>query len=87
MLFRSKAEQVGYSYPDPSGNLPIEIELKDLKVFTLSKNGLTITFQPYHVGGWADGPYSITIPFQHLLHLTRLKGPLNELARNNASHG
>lgn len=74
-----KTEQVGYSYPDPSGNIPIEIGLKDLNIFILSKNGLTITFQPYHVGGWADGPYSITIPFHHLLHLKRLKGPLDEL--------
>ncbi len=73
-----KNDQVGYFYPDPDGNVPVKIELKDLNVFTLSKNGLTITFQPYHVGGWADGPYSVTIPFDELIHLIRPNGPLSE---------
>ncbi len=77
-----KYNQVGYFHPDPDGNIPVKIELKDLNAFTLSKNGLTITFQPYHVGGWADGPYSVTIPFQKLMHLIRPEGPLSVFIEN-----
>ena len=69
-------DQVGYSYSDPEERISVEIELKDLKVFTISKNGLTITFQPYHVGGWADGPYSVSIPFEKIAHLVIGTGPL-----------
>lgn len=73
-----KRDEIGYFYPDPTGNIDVEISSTDLKVFTLSEKGLTITFQPYHVGGWADGPYSATIPFQYLMHLINSDGPLSE---------
>lgn len=73
-----KDERIGYYSPDPEGHIPIEINLDDLQVFTLSKSGLTITFRPYHVGGWADGPYSITIPFESLKPFINSQGPLRQ---------
>ncbi len=69
-----KTEKIGYT-----DDLFPEFKPEDLHVFTLSKNGLTIIFRPYHVGGWADGPYSITIPFQTLMPYIRPNGPLDEL--------
>lgn len=74
-------DKIGYLYPDPEGNIPVKIEFEDLGAFTLSENGITITFQPYHVGGWADGPYSVIIPFQKLIHLIRADGPLGEFTQ------
>jgi hypothetical protein len=71
-----KIEKVGYT-----GDLFPEINPEDLHVFTLSKNGLAITFQPYHIGGWADGPYSITIPFQKLMPYIKPEGPLDIITK------
>lgn len=71
-------ERVGYCSTDPEGHMPIKIDLDDVQVFTLSKSGLTITFRPYHIGGWADGPYSITIPFACLKPFINPQGPLKE---------
>lgn len=73
-----KNERVGYCSLDPEDQIPIEITLEDVQVFTLSKSGLTITFRPYHVGGWADGPYSLTIPFEILTPFINPQGPLRE---------
>lgn len=78
-----KRDHVGYCSSNSEGDIPIEIELKDLNIFTLSENGLTITFQPYHVGGWADGPYFVTIPFQTLKHLIKPNGPLSEFVEKS----
>lgn len=72
-----KNECVGYCNPD-DGAIQIEITLDDIEVFTLSKSGLTITFQPYHVGGWADGPYTITLSFESLTPFLNPQGPLRE---------
>jgi hypothetical protein len=66
-------ERVGYN-----NELFRGFEPNDLNVFTLTRAGLTLTFQPYHVGGWADGPYSITIPFQKLTPFIKSRGPLEE---------
>jgi len=65
-------ERIGYC------DTPIEITLEDVQIFTLSKSGLTITFRPYHIGGWADGPYSTTIPFESLKSFINPQGPLRE---------
>jgi hypothetical protein len=59
--------------------MPVKIELIDLNAFTVFNDGLTITFQPYHVGSWADGPYSVTIPYSKPAPFIRPKGPLSEL--------
>lgn len=78
-----KRDHVGYCSSNSEGDIPVEIELKDLNIFTLSERGLTITFQPYHVGGWADGPYCVTIPFEILKHLIKPNGPLSEFVKKS----
>ncbi len=67
-------EKVGYR-----DDLFPEFEESNLQVFSITKKGLVFTFQPYHVGGWADGPYSITIPFDKLAPFINPLGPLREL--------
>ena len=66
-------EKVGYG-----DELFPEFEESNLQVFSITKKGLIFTFQPYHIGGWADGPYSITIPFDKLTPFINLQGPLRE---------
>lgn len=73
-----KNERIGYCNPDAEGHIPFEITLDDMQIFTLSESGLTITFRPYHVGGWADGPYSITMPYESLKPFINPLGPLKE---------
>lgn len=37
--------------------------IDDLRAFTLSPTGISFYFSPYHVGCWAEGVYSVRIPW------------------------
>jgi hypothetical protein len=76
---------VGYFHSDEIGNLLVELKATDLEIFTLSNQGLTITFQPYHVGGWADGPYSVNIPLDALKEFILPDGVISRIFINNGS--
>lgn len=48
---------------------------EELSVFTLAPNGLTFTFAPYQVGSYAEGTYTVTIPWAELSPLLKPNGP------------
>lgn len=74
-----KKNQIGYFSDADDFSSKIGIELKDCDVVTLSKTGLTITFQSYKVGGWAEGPYSVTVPFDKVSKYIINNGPVSHL--------
>jgi hypothetical protein len=41
-------------------------EIGNFRHFNISEEGVVITFPPYHVAAWADGPQQVTIPW-HLI--------------------
>ena len=51
-----------------SGNEPIRasLEQEDISVFVIDDHFLIIIFQPYVAGGYADGPFFVKIPHEHL---------------------
>ena len=57
-----------------------ELEKEDLEIFVLTKRGLMIVFRSYRVGGWADGPDTITIPYEDLKEFIDPSGPLKEIS-------
>jgi len=74
-----KKNQIGYFSDIDNFSSTIRIQLDDCDVVTLSESGLTITFQPYKVGGWADGPYSVKVPFEELSNFIIADGPISYL--------
>lgn len=76
-----RENRMGYYCVDDEYSSAIDIRLEDCRVATLSEEGLVITFQPYKVGSWADGPFSVTVPFKDLAPFTRSDGPLGHLSQ------
>ncbi len=63
----------GASYltpPDPSDpnavTRTVSLEMDDLTTFGLTSTGLWIFFGPYHVGTYAEGNYSVKVPYAEL---------------------
>ena len=77
-----KENQIGYFSVADEFSSTIDIQLEDCDVVTLSESGLTITFQPYKVGGWADGPYSVTVPFKEISDFITSGGPVSHFIEN-----
>lgn len=60
-----KTEPISYfAGKDP---LRITLELKDIHTFVVDHQNLIIIFQPYVVGGVADGPFIVKISFHKLI--------------------
>ncbi len=74
-------KSTGYGYYSMVDYFVPELEAKDLETFVLTERGLTIIFRSYRVGGWADGPDVITIPYNSLNGFIDPKGPLKEIPR------
>lgn len=49
-----------------------------INVFVVDHESLIIIFQPYAVGGFADGPYTVTIPFSELIGKWQNGNPLEK---------
>lgn len=77
-----KSTRYGY-YAMDDGFIP-ELEPEDLEIFVLTTSGLMIIFRSYRVGGWADGPDVITIPYSELKEFIDPKGPLKEVPGMNS---
>jgi hypothetical protein len=71
--------ETGYGYYFVDSGITPELESSDLNTFVLTKQGLMIVFPSSRVGGWADGPDTITIPYQKMKHLINPNGPLASL--------
>ena len=70
----------GYGYYSSLPEMPPELRFDDLDIFVVADKGLTIIFRAYRVGGWADGPDTLTIPWIHLKEYIQTDGPLTEIA-------
>lgn len=49
-----------------------------IKVFVVDHESLILIFQPYAVGGFADGPFTVKIPFHDLLGNWQFGNPLDQ---------
>ncbi len=66
----------GYGYYSSFKECPPELTSDDLDIFVLTDKGLMIIFRAYRVGGWADGPDTVTIPYINLKSFIDIQGPL-----------
>jgi len=49
---------------------------EDLSRFSITPRGLTVYFDPYAVGAYAEGSFSVTIPYRQLKNVIDPEGPL-----------
>lgn len=64
-FFKQRCDNCSYFQgPEPLRNY-LEWEL--IKLFAVDHESLIIIFQPYGVGGFADGPFFVKIPFTQLI--------------------
>jgi hypothetical protein len=54
------------------------LELEMMKLFVVDHESLIIIFQPYEVGGFADGPFYVKIPFTELVGKWQVGNPLEK---------
>ncbi len=66
----------GYGYYSSLPESPPQLESQDLDIFILTSKGLMIVFRAYRVGGWADGPDTVLIPYEKLKQFIDPLGPL-----------
>ena len=52
-------------------------ESENYNSWNISKKGLAITFDPYQVASYAEGPKHVVIPYSVLKDVTRADGPIN----------
>lgn len=76
----SQLKASGYGYYSSLPEMPPELCPDDLDIFVITDKGLTIIFRAYRIGGWADGPDALTIPWIHLKEYIQSDGPLKEIA-------
>jgi hypothetical protein len=51
------------------------------RAWSITKKGLWITFDPYQVASYAEGPQYVLVPYSTLKHLIKQDGPVASLAR------
>ncbi len=61
--------------PDP---LCDHLDQALIKVFVVDHESLILVFQPYAVGGFADGPFTVKIPFTELMGKWQAGNPLEK---------
>lgn len=61
--------------PDP---LRDHLEQEMIDVFVVDHESLILIFQPYVVGGFADGPFTVKIPFNELIGKWQVGNPLEK---------
>jgi hypothetical protein len=62
------------------GDDPIcdRLDLGMIKVFVVDHESLILIFQPYAVGGFADGPFTVKVPFTELIGNWQKGNPLEK---------
>jgi len=68
----------GYGYYSSCKECLSELVENDLDIFVLTDKGVVIVFRAYRVGGWADGPDAVLIPYAKLKKFIDPVGPLQE---------
>lgn len=56
------------------------LDEKNYQTWNITHKGLEITFNPYQVASYAEGPQVVVIPFPVLTNLIDPKGPIARLA-------
>lgn len=69
----------GYGYYSSLSEFPPKLSSNDLDIFVLTNKGLMIVFRAYTVGGWADGPDTVLIPYMDLKQFIDPNGPLQAM--------
>ena len=70
--------QTGYGYYGDDTCFP-ELEKEDLNIFVLCERALVIIFRSYRIGGWADGPHIVAVPYEKLKKYINPNGPMKEI--------
>ena len=52
---------------------------EELGRFTVSATGVRLHFSPYHVGSYAEGAFTVQVPWTALKSCLRMDGPAGEL--------
>lgn len=66
------------NYFQPPDPLRDHLEQGLIKVFVVDHESLILVFQPYAVGGFADGPFIVKIPFTTLIGKWQAGNPLEK---------
>lgn len=75
-FFRHRCDNCSYFQgPEPIRDY---LELGLIKLFAVDHESLLIIFQPYGVGGFADGPFFVKIPFTELVGKWQAGNPLEK---------
>ena len=69
----------GYGYYSSLSEFSLKLSSSDLDIFVLMDKGLMIIFRAYTVGGWADGPDTVLIPYINLKQFIDRNGPLKAM--------
>ena len=64
-----------FQAPDP---LREHLDQEVIKVFVVDHESLILVFQPYAIGGFADGPFTVKIPFTELIGKWQAGNPLEK---------
>ena len=81
-ICENSLKQDATSYFAGTEPLCTTLALSDIHTFVINDNNLFIVFQPYRVGGGADGPFIVKIPFSRLKGHWHEAHPLHSLMRN-----
>jgi len=66
------------NYFQPPDPLRDHLDQELIKVFVVDHESLILVFQPYAVGGFADGPFTVKIPFTTLIGKWQEGNPLEK---------
>jgi Protein of unknown function (DUF3298) len=66
------------NYFQPPDPLRDHLDQRLIKVFVVDHESLILVFQPYAVGGFADGPFTVKIPFTELIGKWEAGNPLEK---------
>jgi hypothetical protein len=53
---------------------------ENFEAWNISRRGLAITFDPYQVASYAEGPKHVVVPFGELKSIVRADGPLSAVS-------
>jgi uncharacterized protein DUF3298/peptidoglycan-N-acetylmuramic acid deacetylase PdaC-like protein len=56
-------------------------DLKNYQNWTITKKGLSITFDTYQVAAYAAGPQNVVVPYSALKDITKPDGPVGQFAK------
>lgn len=65
-----------FSYFQGADPIRDHLDVEFINVFVVDHESLILIFQPYAVGGFADGPFTVKIPFTELMEKWQAGNPL-----------